>query len=250
MTLLASGPLMATQIDNNKSFSNDQKKAIEQIVHEYLVDNPQVILEAANALQKKQQTNIMQKAQGAIRENYTSLFQAKTSPVLGNNKGQVTLVEFFDYQCPHCKEMSGTMKNLLNKYKNLKVIYKEFPIFPGSEAMSAAALASYKQGKYSVLHDALLEASSSLDQPGILKLAQDKGINVDRLKADMQNSDIKTEIENNMKLASQLGIMGTPSFIIAVNTDNQKHLYSIFIPGGVPQNGLEAAIDNALKHVK
>ena len=113
----------------------EQQKEIEKIVHDYLVNNPEVLVEVSQALQQKQQQNIQQQAKTGILENADQLFSG-TLAVAGNPKGNVTLVEFFDYQCIHCKKMAPTIGELIKKDNNLRVIYKEFPIFGKSSESS------------------------------------------------------------------------------------------------------------------
>ena len=142
----------------------EQQKEIEKIVHDYLVNNPEVLVEVSQALQQKQQQNIQQQAKTGILENADQLFSG-TLAVAGNPKGNVTLVEFFDYQCIHCKKMAPVISELIKKDSNLRVIYKEFPIFgKGSEVASQVALAAAMQGKYQQMHDALLKLESRLDE--------------------------------------------------------------------------------------
>lgn len=232
------------------SFTPAQKKEIEKIIHSYLVENPQVMVEVVKALQVKQQAQMAEKAGAGIKQNAQALFNDASNPVLGNPNGTVTLVEFFDYQCPHCKENAVAVKNLIAQNKNLKVIFKELPIFPGSDVIAAAALASQKQGKFAGFHEALMAASNPMSEPQVMDIAKQQGLNVDQLKKDMSDPSIRAQLENNMKLANSIGIMGTPAFIFAANTQNADKLFHIFIPGGAAQDALQQALDQTAKHVK
>lgn len=118
---LVSPAIMAADTNNTTPMSDAQKKEIEKVVHDYLVANPEVLLEASQALQQKQQQNMQQQAQSAIKENTDQLFLGKTT-IVGNPKGNVTIVEFFDYQCIHCKKMSPIIDSLIKK----TVIYALF----------------------------------------------------------------------------------------------------------------------------
>lgn len=250
IAVLFAGLSFNLQAESNSlvSFSPDQKKQIEHIVHDYLLQNPQIIVEVVQQLQKKQQVDMNQKAIKAIKENRQQVFDSATSPVIGNPNGKVTLVEFFDYQCPHCRDVSPTLESLVNKNKDLRVVYKEFPIFPGSDAISAAALAANKQHKYQVFHQALMKVNHPIKEEDVLKIAAQLGINVEQFKKDMNDASVKSELQQNMKLASQLGIMGTPCFIVASNIHSKEKLYSIFIPGVVSESVLEKTIQEAAKH--
>ena len=147
LTLGMISPL-AIGADSPGNVSEPQKKEFEKIIHEYLVKNPEVLLEASQALQQKQQQAMQQQAQVAIKDNSKQLFTDSLT-TMGNPKGDVTLVEFFDYQCVHCKKMSPLLNTLMKDKPNLRVIYKEFPIFGKNSEMAAkVALAAAMQGKY------------------------------------------------------------------------------------------------------
>ena len=227
--------------------SDTQKKEIEKIVHDYLVSNPEVLLEASQALQQKQQQNMQQQAQSAIQENADQLFQGKLTTI-GNPKGSVTLVEFFDYQCIHCKKMSPTIDNLVKKDSGLKVIYKEFPIFgKSSEMASRAALAAGMQGKYQAMHDALIKIEKRLDNKIVMDTAKSLGLNVDQLKKDMDSKEVTDILEANRALAEKLHLMGTPAFIIASTPNGQFKSSSepSFIPGAASEESLQELIKKA-----
>src|SRR5262249_24609588 len=155
---------LATDKNNTKTtFNANQVQQIQQVVHDYLIKNPQVLVEASEVLQKQAMMKVEQNAKTAINQSASKVFADPASPVGGNPKGTVTIVEFFDYQCPHCKEMEAIIEKLVGKDKNLRVVYKELPIFgTNSRFASNAALASQEQGadKYVKLHDALMAASN------------------------------------------------------------------------------------------
>ena len=172
-----------TTTTTTTSFSPQQVKDIQKVVHNYLVNNPQVLVEASQALQKQSQKKEQQFAQQVIQKNVQQLFKDPASPVVGNQRGTVTLVEFFDYQCGHCKAMNPIIQNIVKKNKNLRVVFKELPIF-GSESQFAAkaALASVKQGKDYVFHDALLSENNPLTSKKVFQVAKKVGLNVTELK--------------------------------------------------------------------
>ncbi len=231
---------------DNQDFTSIQKKAIENIIHDYLVSNPQVLVEASQKLQQQEQSAMMQKAEKAISANGSALFDQK-DPIAGNPKGTVNVVEFFDYQCIHCKSMNVVVDNLIKQNKDLRVVFKEFPIFgANSQYAATAALASEKQGKYFEFHTALMKAQGQLSKDEVLKIAKTVGLNVEQLEKDMKDPQYEQQIKANYKLAQTLGLMGTPAFIIAQNpypADGK----SVFIPGETSQESIQKAIEQFAK---
>lgn len=224
-----------------------QKKEIEKIVHDYLVSNPEVLLEASQALQQKQQQNMQQQAKSAIQDNSSQLFEGKLTTV-GNVKGNVTLVEFFDYQCIHCKKMSATMNNLVKKDRDLRVIYKEFPIFgKSSETASRAALAAGMQGKYQKMHEALFAQDKRLNETVVMEAAKSIGLDMNKLKKDMDSKEVSSILDANRQLAEKLHLMGTPAFIVAPTPAGKykEGSETSFIPGAASEESLQELIKKA-----
>lgn len=226
------------------SFSSKQQTDIESIVKNYLVKNPEILLEVSKSLQQKQQKDMQEQAASAIDANGDTLFDHQ-SPVVGNQKGNVTLVEFFDYQCVHCKRMAPVISKLLKEDSNLRVVYKDFPIFgKGSSFAAKAAIAANMQGKYQALHDALLSKKQRLSPSIVLQAASSIGINTTKLKADMKSKAVEDVLKNNMKLAESLRLMGTPAFVVAY-TPNGKFAHgnkSFFVPGAASEGALQSLI--------
>ncbi len=252
--LLAAG-VMATSLvsqaviadDAVSSMSDVQKKEIEKVVHDYLVNNPEVLLEASQALQQKQQQNMQQQAQSAIQENANNLFQGKLTTV-GNAKGNVTVVEFFDYQCIHCKKMAPIMEGLIKKDSDLRVIYKEFPIFgKSSETASRAALAAGMQGKYIQMHNALLDTEKRLDDKIVMDIAKSVGLDLKKLQKDMKSKEVSDVLDANRELAEKLHLMGTPAFIVASTPGSKfkKGTEPSFVPGASTEEALQELIKKA-----
>ena len=242
--ILMSMALLISPISEAKSkkFSSDQVQQIQQVVHDYLVNNPEVLVEVSNALQQKQLTTITSQVETAVPKYVDQIFQANDRPVLGNPKGNITMVEFFDYQCPHCKVMTSIVDSLIKANPNLKVIFAEWPIFgPNSKYAAEAALASLEQGKYHAFHTALINKGYPLDKNTVLKLAKSVGLDTNKLQKDMQNTAIDQQLQANFELAKETGIirLGTPAFIIG-NVDKNKFR---FVPGQIDQGTLQNAID-------
>ena len=229
--------------------SLQQKKQIEQVIHDYLVNHPEVLVEASQALHKKQEASMQVKAVSDIMAHADALFKP-TLTVAGNPKGDVTLVEFFDYQCVHCKKMGPVVHDLVDKNKNLRVIFKEFPIFGKvSEQASRIVLAAALQGKYLALQTALLDTDKPLTEELVFEKAQGVGLNIAQLKTDMTNKSISDELAQNEALAEQIHLMGTPAFIIASTPGGvlNQHSKPGFIPGGASQESLQSLIDQQVK---
>ncbi|STX29601.1 27 kDa outer membrane protein [Legionella beliardensis] len=252
MAITVSPTLMAANSNNTSntttsSFTDAQKKDIQKVVHDYLVNNPEVLIEASQALQQKQQQTMQQEAQQAISQNTQQLF---TDPltVVGNPKGDVTLVEFFDYQCIHCKKMSPVINDLIKKNSNLKVVYKEFPIFgKSSENASRAALAAAMQGKYLQMHEALFNQEQRLNDQSIENAAKSIGLDMNKFKTDMNSKTVTDALDANRQLAEKLRLMGTPAFIIGSTPAGQFKQGSqpTFIPGAASPESLQELINKA-----
>lgn len=246
-TSLISPAVIAADAASTTTMTDVQKKEIEKVVHDYLVANPEVLLEASQALQQKQQQNMQQQAQAAILENAGTLFSGDLTTV-GNSKGAVTVVEFFDYQCIHCKKMSPIMESLVKKDTGLRVIYKEFPIFGKSSDMaSRAALAAGMQGKYQAMHNALFNIEKRLDEAAVMDAAKSIGLNVDQLKKDMNSKTVTDILDSNRALAEKLHLMGTPAFIVASTPDGKFKAGSepSFVPGAASEESLQEMIKKA-----
>lgn len=233
-----------SQSNSGTSFSADQVKQIENVIHSYLLKNPQVLVEVSQELQAKQMEQMQSFALKAISKYKQNLFDDTNSPVVGNKNGDVVLVEFFDYQCGHCKDMKDVIDEVMKKNPNLKVVFKEFPIFgANSELASKVALLALAQGKYMQLHDALLAAPNPLTPEKIMQVAQSLGLNPADIQKNMSAPNIIQELKNNYDLAKNLKIMGTPAFIIA-NKNLTKFGY---IPGATSADELQSQINAVSK---
>ena len=190
------------------------KADIEQIVHNYLLENPQIIIEAMDRYQANESNREIANMRAGVKKNATELFREHDPIVAGNPNGDVTMVEFFDYHCPYCKKVRDDLVKLLKDDGKIRLVLKEFPILTAeSEMASRAAIASFAQGKYWQLHLALL-GSDDLSEPMIYALAQQAGLDVDRLKRDMKDPKIQARLDRNFKLAQDMDVKATPTFII------------------------------------
>lgn len=196
-------------------FTDQQKREMREIIKEYLIQNPEVIREALQELERRQVAEANNKAKRTIAERAQEIYRSQEDLVLGNAKGEVALVEFFDYNCGYCKRAIPEVEKLIESDKNLKVIIKEFPILgPGSIFAAKAAIASRLQGKYVEFHNALTAVEGVKDESNVLEIAKQAGLDVEKLKADMESEAVADVIRRNYSLAEALSINGTPSFII------------------------------------
>jgi protein-disulfide isomerase len=226
-----------------------EKSKIEQVVHDYLLKNPEVIIQAVQVLQQKQMseaTKSIAKTQNNAPKFANALFQKPNDPMMGNPKGKVTIVEFFDYQCAHCVEMTPVLESIVQSNSDVGVIFKEFPIRgPVSETASRAALAARIQGKYMELHKAIMNTKERLSEDIIYSLAASIGLNVDQLKKDMKSDQVNQQIKDNYKLAQELGLLGTPAIFVAKVNPSSSTLPTVieFIPGQTDKAQLQGVID-------
>lgn len=200
-------------------FSTSQRTDIEHIIREYLVSHPEVIQEAMTELQKRTAEAEAAKQQTAVKQNSQEIFNSSRQVVLGNPKGDVTMVEFFDYNCGYCKRAMSDMLTLLKTDPNLRVVLKEFPVLgPGSvEAAKVAAAARMqdKSGKkYLEFHTKLLGGRGQADKAHALAAAKDAGFDTAKIEKDMNSDEVRAQIEESFKLADALGLNGTPSYVI------------------------------------
>ena len=194
--------------------STPHKGAIERIVRDYLLRNPEVIEEAIDVLSAKRRAEEQKRAEAAIAENGERLRAHPMSPVSGNAQGDVTVVEFFDYRCGFCKRALPTMEALLEEDANVRVVWKELPILgPVSVFAARAAMAADRQGKYYPFHLALMK-EPVLTEGRVLELAVAAGLDPERLGRDMDDPAIEAYLDETRALAREIGITGTPAFVV------------------------------------
>jgi len=202
-----------------QSFSDGQRGEIETIVKNYLVSHPEVLEEAMAELNKRQAAAEDQKHEASVTQNSEAIFNSPRGVVLGNKDGDVTFVEFFDYNCGYCKRAMADMLDLLKNDPKLKVVLKEFPVLSeGSVEAAKVAVAVRMQDptgkKYLDFHQKLLGGRGPADKARALAAAKDAGLDVARIEKDLANPEVKSTIEENFKLAEDMGLNGTPSYVI------------------------------------
>ena len=193
----------------------EQKAAIERIVKDYLLNNPEVFLDVQQALEAKMEKIQAEKFKVALKDHAKDIYKRSSAPVAGNPQGDITVVEFFDYNCGYCKRAFGDMAKLIEKDGKVKLVLKELPILSkGSEDASKVALAAKLQGKYWEAHRALLTVRGELNEQSALKAVEKLGLDMARLKKDMESAAVLDEIKLVRDLAQKMGIQGTPHFLV------------------------------------
>src|SRR5499425_1932089 len=202
-----------------QSFSPDQRGEIEKIVREYLLSNPQLLQDVMAELEKRQAAAEVEKHRAAIKEHAGLIFDSPRQVTLGNPKGDVVFVELFDYNCGYCKRAMADMLDLMKADPQLKVVLKEFPVLSqGSVEAAQVAVAVRMQDptgkKYLDFHQKLLGGRGPADKARALAVAKDIGLDMAKLEKDMASPEAKATIEENFKLAEEMGMNGTPSYVI------------------------------------
>ncbi len=208
---------------------------VEQIVHDYLMRHPEVVYQALQELQRRQDAAKAESQKQALADHREQLRGEASDPVAGNPQGDVTVVEFFDYQCAYCRRVMPSLRAQLDEDQKLRVVFKDFPILGEASVTAArAALAARKQDRYAPFHFALMGASD-LSLEGIMAVAKSVGLDTQRLAADMNAPEVEAQIQANYALARTLGIEGTPAFVIGDE----------LIPGALDKTRLTELIDQA-----
>ncbi|MEE2998234.1 MAG: DsbA family protein [Pseudomonadota bacterium] len=208
------GPALA-QNGVPPAITADQKKSLERIVREYILENPEIIPEAIKRLEQKQLLAASRADKEAVVANTDEIYNDPDAPVAGNPNGDVTIVEFFDYRCGVCKRIYPVLDELIKTDANIRRVYKVWPILgPKSVLAAQAVIASRKQGKYHAFHKVMMEANSSFELTTILNLGKLVGMDTEQLERDIKGPEVEAIIRKNHALANKLRLTGTPSFVI------------------------------------
>jgi protein-disulfide isomerase len=217
------------------------KVEIEKIVHDYLVANPEVIREAIEELDRRQKVAEAESVKYVVAKSSDLLFNSKNQAVIGNPSGDVTIVEFFDYNCGYCRQSLASIGKLIETDPNLRVVLKDFPILgtPSTEAaqVASAVREQLKGEKFFEFHRKLLSLRGGVGKTQAMNVARELGVDMDRLEKDMKSPAIHQGLAEVAALADDLHFTGTPSWVIGKET----------ILGGVPMAQLKAKIDNVRK---
>ncbi len=221
-------PLAATAQD---AMTEDR---VRELVRETILANPEILVEAIAILEERAAQDRVTGSADMIAAQREQLEQDPNAPVLANADGDVTIVEFFDYNCPYCRRAAPTIENLVEADPGIRLVYREWPILgEGSVFAARAALASRQQGLYEEFHWAMMDMSGRAEERSVLTIAAEIGLDIDQLRADMEAPEVAEHIETSMRLADLLGITGTPTFILGQN----------LVPGAVEQEVLQRLVD-------
>jgi protein-disulfide isomerase len=223
-----------------QSISPEQRGEIEKIIKDYLIKNPEVLQEALGELEKKQAANEAEKHREGVKQHSDALFNSPRHVVVGNPQGDVTMVEFFDYNCGYCKKAMTDMLEMIKADPKLRVVLKEFPVLgQGSVEAARVAVAVRMQDKtgkkYLDFHQKLLGIRGQANQAAAMSAAKDVGMDMVKLEKDLASPEVKSSLEESYKLAEALGLNGTPSYVIGTDV----------VVGAVGQPGLKEKVSQA-----
>lgn len=225
-------------------FSAAQTAAIQNILHDYIVQNPQILVEASQALRYQEMQKMQTDTKNQIANYAKDLQDVSKRFAIGNPKGDIVMVDIFDYQCPHCKVMNQVAESLVKDDPNLQVIFMEWPIFgPDSVYAAKAAYAAFKEGKYLAMHDALFAVDAPLSQDKVLAIAKSIGLNEKQFSEDLQSSTVDQALRANVDLAQNLKLQATPAFILIKRSSGKSDL----VLGEVSKDELTKAIAGVRK---
>jgi protein-disulfide isomerase len=227
-------PALTQTADAGKAtVAND---ALQQAIHDYILAHPEVLIQSLRIAKEREENRAAEQTRALIASLEKNLAEDPGAPVRGNPSGDVTVVEFFDYRCPVCRQVEPFLQALIKNDPGLRVVEKEFPILgPASVYAARVALAAYKQGKYKQFHDAVMSKKPNFDEATIVKLAEAAGLDLDRMKADINSPEVDAEIKHTIEVARAVRLDGTPAFIVGAE----------LIPGATDLGTLQALVDEA-----
>ena len=238
---LVAGLLMLPAPAGGQSFNTDQRSEIERIIKEYLLQNPELLQDVMVELEKRQSVAEAEKHRTAVNQYSTAIFNSPRQVTLGNPQGDVTVVEFFDYNCGFCKRAMTDMLDLIKGDAKIKFVLKEFPVL-GEASVQAAQVAAAvrmqdKTGgkKYLEFHQKLLGGRGQVDKARAIAAAKEVGFDVARIEKDIGSEEVRATLEESFKLAEALGLNGTPSYVIG----------SDVVVGAVGLKALKEKVNNA-----
>jgi protein-disulfide isomerase len=236
--LLGALTLAPAAMAQSAVFNEQQKQAIGEIVKDYLIKNPEVLTEVIAELEKRQAEAQQASQASAVKETQQSLLNASHSYVVGNPSGDITLVEFFDYNCGYCKKALADVQTLMKSDPKLRVVLKDFPVLgPDSVEASRVALAVKNQLQGQKLldyHVKVMDSRGRVNAERAIAVAKEMGVDVARLQKDMEGAEVRNALQENMALGDKLSLTGTPAFVIGETV----------IPGAVGIDPLKQVIAN------
>ncbi|MBT3070699.1 DsbA family protein [Rhodomicrobium sp. Az07] len=236
LSLSVAGPIAAfAQSDN---FTEGQTRSIEKIVKDYLVSHPEILLEVQDAFEKKAEAKRGEATRSRMPEFYRSLASLKSELApLTIGEGDVTLVEFFDYNCGYCRHALPQIMKLLDADTKVKVVFMEYPILSqGSTEATKIALAAAKQGKYFDFHKAMLAAGRA-NKESALKVAEQIGLDMEKVKADSASPETEALVAKIGEIGKRMFVDGTPTFVVGDKVT----------PGAADFDTLKRSVDDTRK---
>lgn len=207
--------LLIIPVVQAQEFNDAQKTQIKKMFDEYLLENGETIIKSVEKYQAKRDEENQKESEVKAKEFMKDLAKKSNLPMTGNKDGDITMIEFFDYNCGYCKRALEELVIVLEKDKNLKIIFMDMPILgPPSLEASKWSLAAHKQGKYFEYHQAVLNHEGSKDESTLEKIAKEIGLNIEQMKKDKDSEDILKTLQTNVETAAEFNIRGTPGFII------------------------------------
>jgi protein-disulfide isomerase len=215
-----------------------QTDQVNKLIHDYFMNNPKALIDAIEHAEASLKEDEQSQAKTVLQSHREELEQDPTSPVLGNPKGDVTIVEFFDYRCPYCKLTAPTLQTLIGQDSKIRLVMKEFPIL-GKESVFASriALVVKKHGKYAEFHQAMFALKVKIDDAQTLEVVKAIGLDPTQIKKEADGADIDAILKHNYDLAKQLNLNGTPAFVIG----------DTLLPGAVELKDFQDAVATARK---
>lgn len=206
LTALLPLPAVAEALDESR---------VKELVLQAIRENPEIVMEAVAILEKRKAGEQAVVQAETLKTQRNLIESDPNAPVLGNPDGDVTVVEFFDYNCPYCRRVKPEVQALLDADPNVRLVYREWPILgDGSVFAARAALAARKQGKYDAFHWAMMANKGRAEEASVMRIAEQVGLDLEQLRADMQAPEVQQHIATSMQLSQALGFNGTPSFVI------------------------------------
>lgn len=198
-----------------KRLALDALRESPELVLEIIRANPEVVAQAVAILQERERAQQAQAARAALATHRDALLNPSHGPVLGNPDGDVTIVEFFDYNCVHCRRNSGVLHDLLEADNQVRVVLREWPILgEGSRLAARASLAALQQDQYQAFHRALMSLPGEATEAGVISTARQLGLDVSKLRRDMAAPEVDAHLERSNQLARVLRLTGTPAFVV------------------------------------
>jgi protein-disulfide isomerase len=234
-------PVSSQPAIGESALPSDEGAGIQRAIHDYILAHPEVLIQSLQLAKQKEQERFAAMTKSKILSFRKDLIEDPNAPVLGNPHGDVTLVEFFDYRCPFCRQVEPWLQTLIKEDPGVRLVQKQFPILGAASVYAArVALAAAKQGKHAEFHNTLMAKEGNINEEKIhedliLQVAESVGLDIDRMKVDMKSPEVDFEIQRSMQVARSLGLTGTPAFIIGTE----------IVPGATDLATLKSMVDDA-----